>query len=47
MLCSRDPVSDIPPSRDDVSQTLLNQKLSLLAGAYMAELKANANIRKP
>ena len=47
MLCSRMPQSEIAPSRDDVSATLLNKKLSLLAGAYLTELKSNAYIRFP
>lgn len=47
MLCARMPQSDIPPSRDDIGNTLLNAKLGQLATAYMAELKSNANIRIP
>ncbi|MBC7479089.1 MAG: peptidylprolyl isomerase [Pseudorhodobacter sp.] len=47
MLCSRKPQSAIPPSRDDVGTTLLNTKLSMLAGAYLTELKSNAYIRFP
>ena len=47
MLCARVPQSDIAPSRDDISGNLLNQKLGLLAAAYMAELKSNAFIRIP
>ncbi len=47
MLCARVPQSAIAPSRDDVSTTLLNRKLSLLAAAYLTELKSNADIRIP
>jgi len=47
MLCSRMPQSTIPPSRDDVSTTLLNTRLNMLAGAYLTELKSNAYIRFP
>lgn len=47
MLCARVPQSAIPPSRDDVSTTLLNTRLNMLAGAYLAELKSNADIRFP
>lgn len=47
MLCSRQPQSAIAPSRDDVSATLLNKKLSLLAGSYLTELKSNTFIRTP
>ncbi len=32
MLCDRTPLTDIPPSRDDVSSGLLNKRLGLLAG---------------
>ena len=45
MLCSRVPQSAIPPSRDDVGTNLLNQKLGLMAAAYLTELKSNANIK--
>jgi peptidyl-prolyl cis-trans isomerase SurA len=47
MLCSRRPQSDVAASRDDVKETLLNNRLALLAGAYLEELRSNANIRKP
>jgi peptidyl-prolyl cis-trans isomerase SurA len=47
MLCARVPQSQIAPSRDDVASTLLNKKLSLIAGAYLTELKSNAFIRFP
>ncbi|MEO8243371.1 MAG: peptidylprolyl isomerase [bacterium] len=45
MLCDRTPMTDIPPSRDDVSSNLLNKRLGLLAGAYLEELRSNAIIR--
>jgi peptidyl-prolyl cis-trans isomerase SurA len=45
MLCTRLPQSDLPASRDDISTTLLNTKLGLLAGAYLEELRSNAIIK--
>jgi len=45
MLCTRNPQSDIPPSRDDVSTNMLNTRLGLLAGAYLEELRSNAIIQ--
>jgi peptidyl-prolyl cis-trans isomerase SurA len=47
MLCSRTPVMDPPPSRNDIGQQLLNQKLAGLADGYLADLRANAIIRQP
>jgi peptidyl-prolyl cis-trans isomerase SurA len=46
MLCSRQPHSDVPPSRSDVSGDLLNRKLGLLAASYMEELRSEAIIRE-
>ena len=45
MLCSRQPASEVSPSRDDISANLLNGKLGLLALAYLEELRANAIIK--
>ena len=45
MLCSRQPASEVPPSRDDVRANLLNGKLGYLASAYLEELRANAIIK--
>ena len=45
MLCSRVPFAKIAASRDDVGSTILNAKLSLVAGAYLEELRSNAFIR--
>ncbi len=45
MLCNRLPQSDLAASRDDISSNLLNDKLGLLAGAYLEELRSNAIIQ--
>ncbi len=45
MLCRRAPASDYAPSRDDVAGTLLNNRLGLLATAYLEELRSNAFIQ--
>ena len=45
MLCSRQPGSEVDPSRDDISTNLLNNKLGLLAFAYLEELRSNAIIK--
>lgn len=47
MLCDRTPFAKVAASRDDVGTTILNNKLSLLAGAYLEELRSNAFIRYP
>ena len=44
MLCSRRPASDLPPSRDDIANRLLNDRLGYLATGYLEELRANAII---
>ena len=44
MLCSRIPQSQVPPSRDNVRSELINQKVNLLAQAYMEELRSEAII---
>jgi peptidyl-prolyl cis-trans isomerase SurA len=44
MVCSRMPASQVPPSRDEVRGALLNDRLGLLATAYLEELRANAII---
>ncbi|MBI1172224.1 hypothetical protein GC209_12550 [bacterium] len=44
MLCSRIPQSQVPPSRDNVRSGLVNQKVNLLAEAFMEELRSDANI---
>ena len=45
MLCSRQPSSEVAPSRDDISSNLLNGKLGLLAFGYLEELRSNAIIK--
>lgn len=47
MLCQRRPIMDPPPSRNEIGQQLLNQKLGGLADGYLADLRANAIIREP
>lgn len=47
MLCSRTPVSDTPPNRDDVRSRLINEKLEGLSETYLAQLLADAHIVAP
>lgn len=47
MLCSRTSVQEIPAQRDDIRTQLINARLGGLAERYLAELKADANIRAP
>ncbi len=47
MLCTRQPVIDPAPSRDDVRNNIINQRLSRLADGYLADLRANAIIKEP
>lgn len=44
MLCTRMPGSSVPPSRDDVREGIVNQKLALLADSWMEELRSDAFI---
>ena len=46
MLCSRRPYSVVAPSRDDVTNDLLNRKLGLLAAGFMEKLRSEAIIRQ-
>jgi peptidyl-prolyl cis-trans isomerase SurA len=46
MLCARSPQSKVLPSRDDVRTALMNEKLALLATAYLQELRTQAIILK-
>ena len=47
MLCSRMPQYDEPPTRDEVRSQLLDQKIGGLAQNYLAQLRADAIIRRP
>ena len=47
MLCGREETLDEPPSRDDVRQRVIGQKLDGLAEAYLQELRSAAIIREP
>lgn len=44
MLCSRVPQSAVPPSRDNVREGLVNEKITLLQQTYLEELRSNAII---
>lgn len=44
MVCARTPASNVTPSRDDVRDGLINQKLTLLADAWLEELRSDAII---
>lgn len=44
MLCTRIPQSLVPASRDDVKSAMVNEKLALLATAYLQELQTQAII---
>lgn len=47
MLCSRTPVQELSPQRDDIRTQLINARLGGLAERYLAELRADAIIREP
>lgn len=47
MLCARTPVQEVPPSRDEVRERLLNERLAAEAQSYLEELRFNAIIREP
>lgn len=47
MLCSREPVSETLPSRDQIKEQVLNLKLEGLANNYLEELRMAAIIREP
>lgn len=47
MLCSREPLTEEPISRDVVREQLVNRKIEALAEGYMEELRAAAVIREP
>jgi peptidyl-prolyl cis-trans isomerase SurA len=47
MLCSRTPVQEVAPTRDEVHERLLNQRLATEAQNYIEELRFNAIIREP
>lgn len=47
MLCSRQPASDVPPSREDVQSQLMNQRLGQKAMVYLEALRAEALIVEP
>ncbi len=47
MLCSRTPVSETPPNRDEVRSRLINEKLEGLSETYLAQLLADAHIVAP
>jgi peptidyl-prolyl cis-trans isomerase SurA len=47
MLCSRNPVVEPAPNAAMVRESLLNQRLAVLADKYLEELRFNAIIREP
>lgn len=47
MLCSRAPTTEVPPSREEVRNRLLNLRLAGQAQLYLSELRAEAIIRTP
>ncbi len=47
MLCGREPVLEPMPTRDQVREQVINQKLEGLAEGYMEELRSAAIIREP
>ena len=47
MLCGREAVQEPPPTRDQIRERVINQKLEGMAEGYMEELRAAAIIREP
>jgi peptidyl-prolyl cis-trans isomerase SurA len=47
MLCGREQVLDPQPTRDQIREQVINQKLEGLAEGYLEELRAAAFIREP
>jgi len=47
MLCGREETLETPPTRDQVREQVINQKLEGLAEGYLEELRAAAYIREP
>jgi len=47
MLCGREPVLEPMPTRDQVREQVINQKLEGMAEGYMEELRSAAIIREP
>jgi peptidyl-prolyl cis-trans isomerase SurA len=47
MLCGREQVLEPPPTRDQIREQVINQKLEGMAEGYLEELRAAAIIREP
>lgn len=47
MLCARTPHYDEPPTRDQIHARLLDQKIGGMAESWLAEMRADAIIRRP
>ncbi|MFN3280736.1 MAG: peptidylprolyl isomerase [Tabrizicola sp.] len=47
MLCGREQVVEPPPTRDQIREQVINQKLEGMAEGYMEELRSAAIIREP
>ncbi len=47
MLCGREATQETPPTRDQIKERVINQKLEGLAEGYLQELRSAAIIREP
>jgi peptidyl-prolyl cis-trans isomerase SurA len=47
MLCGREQVLDPAPTRDQIREQVINQKLEGMAEGYLEELRSAAIIREP
>ena len=47
MLCGREPVLEPMPTRDQIREQVINQKLEGMAEGYLEELRSAAIIREP
>ena len=47
MLCGREQTLETPPTRDQIREQVINQKLEGMAEGYLEELRAAAIIREP
>jgi peptidyl-prolyl cis-trans isomerase SurA len=47
MLCGREPTLEPPPTREQIREQVINQKLEGMAEGYLEELRAAALIREP
>lgn len=47
MLCSRTPIADLRPSRDQMADQVINNRVNAMAQGYLEELRAQAHVRRP